>query len=123
MAVVLVGGGAALPAFPGGAGVPCRVPEGGEPVPSLMDHGSGLSQGERLCFEQGILAGDTVRVPHEALSDSPAFLALPRLRRRFRGNPVVAESRARSALKSDALERSNHERTAHACWTDHGGRS
>jgi hypothetical protein len=31
--------------------------------------------GERLWFERGVLSGDTVRVPHEALSDTPAFLA------------------------------------------------
>ena len=31
-----------------------------------------------------MLAGDTVLVPHEALSDTPAWLTVPRLRRRFR---------------------------------------
>lgn len=59
------------------------VPDG-EPVQALMEHISSLSPGERLWFEQGVLAGDTVLAPHEALSDTPAFLALPRLRRRFR---------------------------------------
>jgi hypothetical protein len=49
-----------------------------------MAHISSLSAAERLWFEQGVLAGDTVMVPHEALSDTPAYLALPRLRRRFR---------------------------------------
>src|SRR5438093_2139625 len=58
------------------------VPEG-EPVHALLTHISSLSQGERLWFEQGVLAGDTVLVPHEALSDTPAWLGVPRLRRRF----------------------------------------
>jgi hypothetical protein len=58
------------------------VPDG-EPVHALMAHISSLSAGERLWFEHGVLAGDTVVVPHEALSDTPAFLAAPRLRRRF----------------------------------------
>lgn len=114
-AVVLAGGGAALPSFAGGRWAPCGfagvaafrwvpaeapvaaeagprptalhrifvVPEG-EPVHGLLTHISSLSQGERLWFEQGVLAGETVLVPHEALSDTPAYLALPRLRRRFR---------------------------------------
>src|SRR5262249_32889320 len=50
----------------------------------LLTHISGLTQGERLWFEHGVLAGDTVVVPHEALSDTPAWLSVPRLRRRFR---------------------------------------
>ena len=58
------------------------VPDG-EPVDAVLTHISGLTQGERLWFEQGVLAGDTVLVPHEALSDTPAWLAVPRLRRRF----------------------------------------
>jgi len=111
-AVVLAGGGAQLPAFTGGAWVPCviggiaafrwvpgheakaparttalgrifRVPEG-EPVDALLTHISGLTQGERLWFEQGVLTGDTVLVPHEALCDTPVWLTVPRLRRRFR---------------------------------------
>jgi hypothetical protein len=119
-AVVLAGGGAALPGFPGGRWEPCSfgsvaafrwvrepraaagesavapaepkptavhrifvVPEG-EPVEALMAHISSLSAGERLWFETGVLAGDTVMVQHEALSDTPAYLALPRLRRQFR---------------------------------------
>ncbi len=114
-AVVLAGGGVALPSFTGGRWAPCSIgpvaafrwvadPPGpedggepkptalhrifvvpdGEPVQALMEHIASLSPGERLWFEQGVLAGDTVLVPHEALSDTPAFLALPRLRRRFR---------------------------------------
>src|SRR5439155_7566588 len=113
-AVVLAGGGAALPSFSGGRWAPCAfggvaafrwVPEAdaadvdaepqrmplhrifvvpdGEPVHALLTHISSLSQGERLWFEQGVLAGDTVLVPHEALSDTPAWLGVPRLRRRF----------------------------------------
>ena len=58
------------------------VPDG-EPVDALLTHISGLTQGERLWFEQGVLAGEAVLVPHEALSDTPAWLAVPRLRRRF----------------------------------------
>jgi hypothetical protein len=58
------------------------VPDG-EPVDALLTHISGLTQGERLWFEQGVLAGDAVLVAHEALSDTPAWLAVPRLRRRF----------------------------------------
>src|SRR5439155_16535557 len=105
-AVVLAGGGAALPSFTGGRWAPCafggvaafrwvaeaKTPEAddaepqrtalhrifvvpdGEPVHSLLTHISSLSQGERLWFEQGVLAGDTVLVPHEALSDTPAWL-------------------------------------------------
>ncbi len=117
-AVVLAGGGAALPGFPGGAWARCSlggvaafrwvpsagaqgadgdeaepkrtalhrifVVSDGQPVEALMAHISSLSAGERLWFETGVLAGDTVMVQHEALSDTPAFLALPRLRRRFR---------------------------------------
>src|SRR5215469_16795511 len=109
-AVVLAGGGAALPAFAGGRWVLCRlgsieafrwqpapvepvrpswlgrvfrVPEG-EPTQAQLAHIASLSAGERLWFERGVLAGDTVLVAHEALSDTPAFLATRRLMRRFR---------------------------------------
>jgi hypothetical protein len=109
-AVVLAGGGAELPVFAGGRWQPCTfggvaafrwvrepgapevertglhrifvVPEG-EPVDALLTHISGLTQGERLWFEQGVVAGDRVLVPHEALSDTPAWLGVARLRRRF----------------------------------------
>jgi hypothetical protein len=129
-AVVLVGGGAQQPAFPGGAWVPCviggvaafrwvpgreaaaaprtttlgrifRVPDG-EPVDALLTHISGLTQGERLWFEQGVLAGDTVFVPHEALSDTPAWLTVPRLRRRFRCGVREAAGLAELFLAIDA---------------------
>jgi hypothetical protein len=104
-AVVLAGGGAELPAFSGGQWVACAigpvaehrwvgnagdpdeperkltqlgrifaVPEG-EPVQGLMDHIATVSQGERLWFEKGIAAGDTVLIPHEALSDIERLLA------------------------------------------------
>jgi hypothetical protein len=112
-AVVLAGGGAALPAFSGGAWVACslggvaafrwqaadREPEpveakptplarvfvvpDGEPTQAVMAHISSLSPGERRWFEEAVLVGDTVLMSHERLSDTPAFLALPRLRRRF----------------------------------------
>jgi hypothetical protein len=109
-AVVLAGGGAVLPAFASGRWAPCRfgavegfrwqpeaperarpswlarvfhVPDG-EPINAQLEHIASLSAGERLWFERGILAGDTVLVPHEALSDTPAFLATRRLMRRFR---------------------------------------
>jgi hypothetical protein len=77
------------------------VPDG-EPVQALMEHVSSLSHGERLWFEQGVLAGDTVFVPHEALSDTPAFLALPRLRRRFRCTAREAAGLAELFLALDA---------------------
>jgi len=67
-----------------------------------MEHISSLSQGERLWLEQGVLAGDTVLVPHEALSDTPAFLALPRLRRRFRCTAREAAGLAELFLALDA---------------------
>ncbi len=129
-AVVLAGGGAQLPVFAGGAWVPCaiggaaafrwvpgreaaapprttslgrifRVPDG-EPVGALLTHLSGLTQGERLWFEQGVLAGDTVVVPHEALSDTPAWLTVPRLRRRFRCGVREAAGLAELLLALDA---------------------
>src|SRR5437867_2334359 len=133
-AVVLAGGGAALPSFTGGRWAPCAfggveafrwVPEAktleaddaepqrtalnrifvvpdGEPVHALLTHISSLSQGERLWFEQGVLAGDTVLVPHEALSDTPAYLALPRLRRRFRCTVREAAGLAELLLSLEA---------------------
>ncbi len=131
-AVVLAGGGAELPRFSGGQWVACAigpvaahrwvpdagdpdeperkltalgrifaVPEG-EPVQALMDHISTLSQGERLWFEQGIVAGDTVLIPHEALSDTPAFLTVPRLMRRFRCAAREAAGLAELFLALDA---------------------
>jgi len=110
-AVLLAGGGAALPVFARGRWVPCRlggvealrwvpepespepmrrswlgrvfqVPEG-EPTHDQLEHIASLSQGQRLWFERGVVAGDTVLVPHEAVTDTPAFLATPRLMRRF----------------------------------------
>ena len=98
--------------FPGGRWVPCRlgaveafrwvasperreatrrswlarvfeVPEG-EPTDAQLGHIASLSPGERLWFERGVLVGGTVVVPHEALSDTPAFLDTRRLMRRFR---------------------------------------
>lgn len=110
-AVVLAGGGAVLPAFGRGRWAPCQlggvaafrwvpapdapaaprrswlgrvflVPEG-EPTHGQLEHIASLSQGERLWFERAVLAGDTVLVAHEALSDTPAFLATRRLMRRF----------------------------------------
>ena len=134
-AVVLVGGGAVLPAFAGGAWVACSVgsvaafrwaPAGpqpdrdgepeqkatalgriflvpdGEPMASLLAHISSLSQSERLWFEQGVVAGDTVLVPHEALSDTPAHLAVPRLMRRCRCTAREAAGLAELFLALDA---------------------
>jgi hypothetical protein len=131
-AVVLAGGGAELPAFAGGQWVACAigpvaahrwvrdaedpdeperrltglgrifaVPEG-EPVQGLLEHIASLSQGERLWFEQGIVAGDTVLIPHEALSDTPAFLTVPRLMRRFRCTAREAAGLAELFLALDA---------------------
>jgi hypothetical protein len=114
-AVVLAGGGAVLPVFGRGRWAPCRlggveafrwvpepvspeparrswlervfqVPEG-EPTHGQFEHIASLSAGQRLWFERGVVAGDTVLMPHEALTDTPAFLATRRLMRRF-GCPV-----------------------------------
>jgi hypothetical protein len=60
-----------------------QMPEG-EPTHAQLTHIASLSAGERLWFERGVLAGNTVLVAHEALSDTPAFLATRRLMRRFR---------------------------------------
>jgi hypothetical protein len=130
-AVVLAGGGAALPSFLGGAWVPCsigpvagfrwvarpdeaeppsrstwlarvfEVPEG-EPTHALLLHISSLTPGERLWFERGVVAGDTVLVAHEALSDMPAFLAPARLMRRFRCTAREAAGLAELFLALDA---------------------
>jgi hypothetical protein len=130
-AVVLAGGGAELPAFSGGAWVPCsigpvagfrwvarpdeaehrsrktwlarvfEVPEG-EPTDALLAHISSLSPGERLWFERGVVAGDTVLVAHEALSDTPAFLVPARLRRRFHCTAREAAGLAELFLALDA---------------------
>lgn len=148
-AVVLAGGGAALPSLVGGAWAPCSlggvaafrwVPVGGapgvddddaeprrtalhrifvlpegEPVDALMAHISSLSAGERLWFEHGVLAGDTVMVPHEALSDTPAFLAVPRLvcggsgaRRARRPAWASCSSRSMPGLTSSLTTRGRH---------------
>jgi hypothetical protein len=130
-AVVLAGGGAELPSFSGGAWVPCsigpvagfrwvarpdeaepparttwlarvfEVPEG-EPTHALLSHISSLTAGERLWFERGIVAGDTVLVAHEALSDMPAFVATARLMRRFRCTAREAAGLAELFLALDA---------------------
>src|SRR5205085_5893264 len=109
-AVVVAGGGAGVPVFSGGRWAPCQlgavaafrwvaepeppragwpwlarvfqVPEG-EPTHGLLAHIASLSAGERLWFERGVLAGDAVVVPHEAVFDTPAFLDMRRLMRRF----------------------------------------
>jgi hypothetical protein len=129
-AVVLAGGGAVLPSFSGGAWASCfvgrvaafrwvpgpeavrstrntwlarvfTVPEG-EPTHALLSHMSSLSPGERLWFERGILVGDTVLVAHEALSDTPAFLATRRLMGRFRCGAREAAGLAELFLALDA---------------------
>ncbi|MFQ5974371.1 MAG: hypothetical protein ACE5Q3_18775 [Alphaproteobacteria bacterium] len=113
VAVVLAGGRAELPSFSGGRREACAigrvsafrrvaeasdeaepkstslarffvVPEG-DPVDGLLAHISGLSQRERLWFEQGVLVGDTVLVPHDPCSDGkPSRLAVERLMRPLR---------------------------------------
>jgi hypothetical protein len=129
-AVVLAGGGAELPCFSAGAWAPCsigpvaafrwvvrpdescstrntwlarvfQVPEG-EPTHGLLSHISSLNAGERLWFERGVLTGDTVLVPHEALSDTPAFLATRRLMGRFRCTAREAAGLAELFLALDA---------------------
>jgi hypothetical protein len=77
------------------------VPDG-EPVDALMAHISALSGGDRLWFEHGVVIGDTVMVPHEALSDTPAHLALPRLQRRFRCTAREAAGLAELFIALDA---------------------
>jgi hypothetical protein len=131
-AVVLAGGGAALPAFPGGRWVACpidpvsafrwepsaevlpvvppasalarifAVPDG-EPVEALMAHIAGLTPGERLWFETAIRAGDQVLVPYERLDDgTPAALAVDRLMRRLRCSASEAVDLAESLRALDA---------------------
>ena len=134
-AVVLAGGGAELPAFPGGRWLPCQlgavrafrwvpdpeasaanprpsgrepwlarvfhVPEG-EPTHALLAHISSLSPGERFWFERGVLAGGAILVPHEALSDTPAFLATRRLMRRGRCSVREAAGLSELFLALDA---------------------
>jgi hypothetical protein len=78
-----------------------RVPEG-EPTHALLEHIASLNPGQRLWFERGVLAGDTVVVPHEALFDTPAFLVVPRLRRRFRCTVREAAGLAELFLALDA---------------------
>ena len=78
-----------------------QVPEG-EPTHALLEHISSLSQGDRLWFERGVVAGDTVVVPHEALSDTPAFLATRRLMARFRCGAREAAGLAELFLALDA---------------------
>jgi hypothetical protein len=131
-AVVLAGGGAELPGFTSGQWVPCAigpiaaprwvaddgepdeperkltqlgrifdVPEG-EPVQAVLKHIATLSQGERLWFEQGIVAGDTVLIPHEVLSDTPAYLTVPRLMQGFSCTAAEAGGLAELFLALDA---------------------
>jgi hypothetical protein len=69
---------------------------------ALLSHIAPLTPGERLWFERGVVAGDTVLVAHEALSDMPAFLATPRLMRRFRCTAREAAGLAELFLALDA---------------------
>src|SRR5262249_12256305 len=131
-AVVLAGGGAQLPAFSGGQWVVCAIgpvaahrwvaevgepeePErkltplgrifavpDGEPVQAVLGHIATLSQGDRLGVEQGLVAGDPVLIPHEALSDTPAWLTVPRLMRGFRCTAGDAAGLAELFLALDA---------------------
>jgi hypothetical protein len=135
VAVVDAGGGAVLPAWPGGAWVPrdlggvaalrwvprpvpapspppaprptglariFRVPDG-EPVEALLTHIAGLTLGERLWFEAGVVAGDQVLVPYERLDDGkPAALAVDRLRRQLRCSAKAAFDLGECLLALDA---------------------
>ncbi|MFQ5830738.1 MAG: hypothetical protein ACE5JD_16520 [Candidatus Methylomirabilia bacterium] len=146
VAVVLAGGGAELPRFSGGRWVSCAfgpvqafrwvaeaseeaqpkptalarifvVPEG-EPVDALLTHISGLSQGERLWFEQGVVVGDTVFVPHEQCSDGkPARLAVDRLIRRLGCSSREAWEFGELLLALDASPQviAHYEAEARAC--------
>ena len=49
----------------------------GEPMQAQLAHIASLSAGERLWFERGVLDGDTVLAPHEALSDTPVMPMTP----------------------------------------------
>jgi hypothetical protein len=78
-----------------------RVPDG-EPVHTQLAHISGLSGGERLWFERGVVLAGTVLVEHEVLSDTPGWLAVPRLIRRFRCGAREAAGLAELFLALDA---------------------
>jgi hypothetical protein len=131
VAVVVAGGGATLPAFPGGRWVPCplgaepgfrwepaeteeatprptalgrifAVPDG-EPVETLLAHIAGLTPGERLWFETGTRVGDRVLVPYERLDDGkPAALGVDRLMRRLRCTAKEAFDLGECLLALDA---------------------
>ncbi len=60
------------------ASLPCRRVSQSR---HLLDHISVAEPGGAALVEQGIVAGGTVLIPHEALSDTPAFLTVPRLMR------------------------------------------
>ena len=74
----------------------------GEPAQAQLEHIAALSGGERLWFERGVLAGDTVLVAHEALSDTPAYLATRGLMRRFGCDVREAAGLAELFLALDA---------------------
>ncbi|MFQ5946432.1 MAG: hypothetical protein ACE5NC_09335 [Anaerolineae bacterium] len=145
VAVVLAGAGAELPWFPGGRWEACAigpvsafrwvaeasgeaepkptalvrifvVPEG-EPVDALLTHISGLKQGERLWFEQGVVVGDTVLVPHGQCSDGkPSRLTVDRLIRRLRCSAREAWEFGELLLALDAGAEviAHYEAEAHA---------
>jgi hypothetical protein len=128
---IVAGGGATLPAFPGGRWVACplgpvpgfrwepadtdqvaprvtdlgrifAVPDG-EPVETLLAHIAGLTPGERLWFETGVRVGDRVLVPYERLDDGkPAALGVDRLMRRLRCTAKEAFDLGECLLALDA---------------------
>jgi hypothetical protein len=89
----------------------------GEPVQAVLAHIATLSQGERLWFEQGMVAGDTVLIPHEALSDTPGYLTVPRLMRGFRCTAGEAAGLAELFLALDAGRDvvAHYESETHRC--------
>jgi hypothetical protein len=62
----------------------------------------------RTCAPRGH-AGDTVLIPHEALSDTPAFLTVQRLMRRFQCTAREAAGLAELFIALDA----RHDLVAH----------
>jgi hypothetical protein len=79
-----------------------RVPDG-EPVEALLAHIAGLTPGERLWFETGVVAGEQVLVPHERLDDGkPTALAVDRLQRQLHCSGKAAFDLGECLLALDA---------------------
>src|SRR5262249_45633201 len=90
------GGTGAAAARVAGAGVPCTRGRAHARTHGQLEHIASPSAGGGARVERGVLAGGTVLVAHEAVSDTPAFLATRRLMRRFAC--VVPEAAALAEL-------------------------